>query len=122
MSQISLTWSKLTPLNKEQIDQLNNVAGVYRFSKKADDGQYYVFFVGSADNIGEKLTEHLSSNEKNEKLKNFLNQSGDFVFRYAIVEEKNIQQAIEKQMYKYYLPEYNLEEPESTLEIETNLN
>jgi excinuclease UvrABC nuclease subunit len=122
MSQISLTWSTLIALTDNNIETINNVAGVYRFSKKADDNQYYVFFVGSSDNIGATLKNHTLPSETNEKLRNFLNQGGDIVFRYAIVEEKNIQLAIEKQMYKYYLPECNLEEPQSTLEVEANLN
>lgn len=122
MSKIQLTWSKLIPLKNEEIEKLDDIGGVYRISKKADDGKYYVFFVGSADNLKEKLLTHLSDKETNSRLKNYLQQGKDFVFRYAVIKERNIQEGIEKQMYKRYLPEYNLEEPKSSLDIEANLN
>lgn len=122
MSKIQLTWSKLIPLKNEEIEKLDDIGGVYRISKKAEDGKYYVFFVGSADNLKENLLTHLSDKETNSRLKNYLQQGKDFVFRYAVIKERNIQEAIEKQMYKHYLPEYNLEEPKSSLDIEANLN
>lgn len=122
MSKIQLTWSKLIPLKNEEIEKLGDIGGVYRISKRADDGSYYVFFVGSADNIKERLLTHLSDGETNSRLKNYLQQTGDFVFRYAVIEERSIQEAVEKQMYKHYLPEYNLEEPKSPLALEANLN
>lgn len=122
MSKIFLTWSKLILLKKDEIEKLGDVGGVYRISKKSDDGKYYVFFVGSGENIKEKLLQHISGNEPNSKLNNFLKLGGDLVFRYAVIKDKSIQEAIEKQIYKTYLPEYNPEEPKSSLEIEANLN
>ncbi|MFH1990559.1 MAG: hypothetical protein ABIJ19_01765 [Patescibacteria group bacterium] len=122
MSKIQINWSKLIPLKKEEIEKIVASGGVYRISKKADDGKYYVFFIGHDENIKEKLLLHLSEEETNLRLKAFLKLGGDFKFRYAIVKEKNTQEAIEKQMYKIYLPEYNLEEPKSLLDIEANLN
>lgn len=122
MSKIQITWSKLIPFKKENIEKLNDVGGVYRISKKAEDGKYYVFYVGSADNLKEALLNHLSENETNTRLKDLLRLGDDFTFKYAVIPEKSIQKAIEKQMYKTYMPEYNLEEPKSPLEIEGNLS
>ncbi len=81
-----------------------------------------MFYVGSAENLKEKLTQHKEPQEKNQKLRAFLNQDGEFVFRYAELPDHDLQIAVEKQMYKYYLPECNLEEPKGTLEVEANLN
>lgn len=122
MAKIEITWSKLTPLTDKNLSKLGNLGGVYRLSKKADDEKYYVFFVGSAENIKEKLLLHKSDKETNTRLKEYLSREGDFRFRYAVVEDKSIQQAIEKQMYKHYIPEYNPEEPKSSIDIEANLN
>ena len=122
MSKIQITWSKLIPLEKEKIDEIGGVGGVYRISKKADDGNYYVFFVGSSEDIKEKLLSHRFEKETNLRLKSYLEQEADFVFRYAVIREKSTQEAIEKQMYKHYLPEFNIEEPKSSLDIEANLN
>jgi len=122
MAKMQIEWSKLIPLKKENIQELPTSGGVYRLSKKSEDGKYYVFFVGSAEDLKNKLLTHLSEKEPNVRLKQLLSQPGDFVFRYAIVAERSAQQAIEKQMYRHYIPEYNPEEPKSSLDIEANLN
>ncbi len=121
MDKLDLKWSKLLPLTKEEIDKLDsNIGGVYRFSQKKLDGKYYVFFVGSAGNLKEKLLGHLSNN--NLSVEKYIKQEGDFVFRYSIIESEDIRKAVEKQMYKHYAPEYNLEEPISPLSLIVNLN
>jgi hypothetical protein len=122
MSKIHIDWSKLIPLTEDSISKLDNNGGVYRISKKADDGKFYVFFVGSAENVKEKLLSHISDTEENLRLKNYINQGGDLSFRWAPISERNIQSAIEKQMYNLYLPSCNLEEPRSLLDVEANLN
>ena len=122
MARIEINWSKLIPLKEEDIKKIGAVSGVYRLSKKADDGKFYVFFVGSAESIGDALLDHISATESNTRLKQYLSNGGEFVFRYAVVQEKSVQGAIEKQMYRQYIPEYNPKEPESSLDIEANLN
>ena len=122
MAKIQIEWSKLTPLTKTNIAKLNGIGGVYRLSKKKEDGKFYVFFVGSAEDLKERLSKHLSENEENAKLQQYLKQEGDFAFKYAKITEASIRGAIEKQLYKYYLPELNNEEPKSALDIEANIN
>jgi len=122
MPSIKINWSKLIRFNKEEVEKLDIFGGVYRISKKAEDGKYYVFFVGSGEDIKQKLLSHLSDEEANTRLKNYLQQKSDFSFRYALVKERNMQEAVEKQMYKHYIPEYNPEEPKSSLDVEANLN
>ena len=122
MAKIEITWSKLIPLKKEYVEKLGDFGGVYRISKKSEDGKYYVSFVGSAENIKVKLLRHLSDEEPDTRFRQYLSQGGDFSFRYAQSSDKGVQQAIERQMYKHYIPEYNPEEPKSSLDIEANLN
>lgn len=122
MAKIQVVWSKLSPLTKSAIDKISNVSGVYRLSKKNEDGKFYVFYVGSAENIKEKLLYHLSEKEDNIQLKQYLSREGDFAFKYAEVKDKDIREGIEKQLYKHYLPELNNGEPKSTLEIEANIS
>lgn len=122
MPKIQITWSKLIQFDKESIEKLGDGGGVYRISKKAPDGKYYVFLVGSSENIKEKLLSHISDDEKNIDLKDFLLRGGDFSFKYAVIKEKDTREAVERQMYKRYVPEYNQEEPKSSLDIEANLN
>ena len=122
MSKIQLNWSKLIPFTEEEIKKLGVISGVYRLSKKADDEKYYVFYVGSTDDLKVRLLLLFKNDTENSKLNVFLKTGGEIRFRYAVVKEKNIQEAIEKAMFKTYLPEYNTEEPKSSLEIEANLN
>ena len=121
MPTIEINWSKLIPLNKENIEKLPNTGGVYRFSKKEKDGHYYVFFVGSSEDLKERLLSCISDKETNTGLRGYLSLGGDFSFRYALVNDKKQQEAIERQMYKHYAPEYNLVEPQCSLDVEANL-
>ena len=69
MPTVPINWSRLLPFNKAEIEKLGNISGVYRLSKKADDGKYYVFFIGSAENIKEKFLLHLSNKESDIRLR-----------------------------------------------------
>lgn len=122
MAKIQISWSKLLPFNDTQINKLGDVSGVYRLSKKEADGKFYVFFVGSAENIKTKLLHHLTPAEENLRLKAFLQLGSDYSFRYADIPDKGTREAIEKQLYKHYLPPANTEEPLSDLDIEANIN
>jgi hypothetical protein len=112
-----LQWSILIdlPTKSEEINMLDvDGEGVFRISKKENDGQFYVIYIGSATSIKEELL-RLSKDS-------FLNQGGEFSFRYALVSGESTRKAIEKQMYKYYAPMYNNTEPESSVVINANLN
>ena len=119
MQKIEITWSKLLPLKHDELEKLETFSGVYRLSKKKDDGKYYVFFVGSGEDVKEKLLSHIST--ETDRIKAYIAQD-DCSFRYARVPDKGIREAIEKQLYKHYLPELNSDEPKSSLDIEANLN
>ncbi len=119
MPKIEIVWSKLLPLKNDEINKLEKFSGVYRLSKKKDDSKYYVFFVGSAEDIKEKLLSHISTDT--DRVKAHIAQE-DCSFRYARVTDKGIREAIERQLYRHYLPELNPEEPKSSLDIEANLN
>jgi len=117
---IILKWSQLIPFTFDEVSKLaiNGVAGVYRISKKEPDGKFYVVFIGSTVDLDKELLE-LISNKNN----NFLKQDGEFSFRYAPVDKgEETRKAIEKQMYKQYVPKYNTKEPISSLDVKVNLN
>lgn len=117
-----LTWTKLAPLSGQSISNLPaGTSGVYRLSYKADDGNYYVFYVGKAEDIKARLTEHSSTSEQNVCIKNY-RASKLCYFRYAIVSKDYIRAAAERQMYKHYQPECNTQEPEASDEVRVNLN
>ncbi|MDD5738812.1 MAG: hypothetical protein PHY72_02730 [Candidatus Pacebacteria bacterium] len=113
---INLVWSTLVPLTPEGMDRLNGIVeGVFRISKKESDGKFYVIFIGSATDIKNELSLLLSKEDS------FLKQ-GEFSFRYAPIKGDEKRKAVEKQMYKQYVPQYNPKEPISPLEVKVNLN
>lgn len=121
MENWALTWTKLTELTETSIKTIaDNLPGVYRLSYKADDGNYYIFYVGQAEDLKKRLLEHLSSSENNACIRNYLNTKTCF-FRYAKVTKSNIRNAAERQMYKQYEPSCNEKEPEGSDDIKVNL-
>ena len=121
MENWTLTWTKLTPLEKKSVEALpNDLPGVYRLSYKAEDGNYYVFYVGKAEDINVRLSQHLSPNEDNVCIKNYISTKSCF-FRYAKITESYIRDAAEKQMYKQYEPTCNDKEPEGRDDVKVNL-
>lgn len=123
MENWTLKWSRLLPLQTTEINNIpTGLSGVYRLSKKAADEKYYVFYVGKAADIKNRFLEHLSESETNAGLKQKLKSPGDVAFRYAVVTKEEIRSAAERQMYKYYAPECNIQEPEGSSDIQVNLN
>ncbi|OFX11240.1 MAG: hypothetical protein A3G22_05950 [Alphaproteobacteria bacterium RIFCSPLOWO2_12_FULL_40_11] len=121
MESWTLTWTKLTGLSNSSVTALaGNLAGVYRFSYLAEDGNYYIFYVGQTEDIKKRLLEHLSSSETNVCIKNYLSSKKCF-FRYAKITKDYIRNAAEKQMYKQYEPSCNEKEPSGRDDVKVNL-
>ncbi len=121
MENWKLIWTKLTAVSETAAKAIgDNLAGVYRLSYLADDGSYYIFYVGQSEDIKKRLLEHLSSNEKNVCIKNYLTTKKCF-FRYAKITKAYIRDAAEKQMYKQYEPSCNEKEPAGRDDVRVNL-
>lgn len=121
MENWTLTWTKLTGLKETFVKALaDNLPGVYRLSYEAEDGNYYVFYIGKAEDIKKRLLEHLSSGEKNVCIRNYLSTKNCF-FRYAKITKSYIRDAAERQMYKQYEPSCNENEPEGRDDVKVNL-
>lgn len=121
MESWKLTWTKLTGLKESSVKALpGDLPGVYRLSYESEDGNYYVFYVGKAENIKGRLLEHLSSSEENVCIRNYLATKNCF-FRYAKITKSYIRDAAERQMYKQYESSCNENEPEGRDDIKVNL-
>lgn len=121
MENWKLIWTKLTAASEITAKTIgDNLAGVYRLSYLADDGSYYIFYVGQSEDIKKRLLEHLSSNEKNVCIKNYLTTKKCF-FRYAKITKAYIRDAAERQMYKQYEPSCNEKEPNGRDDVKVNL-
>ena len=122
MENWKLIWTKLTPASDIAVKAIgDNLAGVYRLSYLADDDSYYIFYVDQSEDIKKRLLEHLSSNEKNVCIKNYLTTKKCF-FRYAKITKAYIRDAAEKQMYKQYEPSCNEKEPDGRDDVRVNLS
>lgn len=121
MENWTLTWTRLAAASEININAIGeDLAGVYRLSYLADNGDYYVFYVGQSENIKKRLLEHLSSKEENVCMRNYLTTKKCF-FRYAKVTKSYIRDAAEKQMYKRYEPSCNELEPTGRNDVKVNL-
>lgn len=117
MDNYVLTWSRLieiSPLtNLLSPDLLPELSGVYRLSYKSSDGNIYVFYVGQAENIKERIGEHFSQTENNLCVREKLTKYTCYV-RYARVDNSNVKNGAEKYLYRHYSPSCNLAEPEGS--------
>lgn len=122
MENWTLTWTRLTGLSKSSVEALaNNLPGVYRLSyKKAEDGNYYIFYIGQSEDIKQRLLEHLSLGEENVCIRNYI-ASKDCFFRYAKITQSYIRDAAERQVYKQYEPSCNEKEPKGRDDVKVNL-
>lgn len=123
MENWTLTWTKLNKLDEGNINSMpDNLPGVYRLSYKGKDGSYYVFYVGQARDIKERLSEHLSEAEDNVCIKIYLSKEECF-FKYAKISREDLRNTAERQMYRHYEPVCNIKEPEEGGEnFQFNLN
>ncbi len=121
MENWTLTWTKLTKLNEPLIKDLEDeIPGVYRLSYKATDGNYYIFYVGQADNIKQRLLQHISSYETSECIKDYFRTKECF-FRYAKITKDYVRDATERKVYGEYGPKCNYQEPQGRSDININL-
>jgi len=121
MENWTLTWTKLAEFNKNSVEAMeDNLPGVYRLSYEGEDGNRYIFYVDQAEDIKKRLLEHLSENELNVCIKNYLSAKKCF-FRYAKITEADIRDATEKQVFKHYEPSCNGAEPKGRDDIKINL-
>ncbi len=94
-------------------------AGIYLLWVKLKTGKWRCFYVGQAENLEERLLDHLSGDEENKCIKNNVS---NYVcgFEYAKVSKQSDRDGIEKYLYDYYKPECNKVDPGGK-PIEVNL-
>lgn len=96
-----------------------NHSGVYIILVKLQGGNWRYIYVGQAADLQQRLSSHLSDNESNDCLKNFVN---NYVcgFYYAKVGTQQDRDNVEASLYRYCNPNCNINEPSGEL-IQINL-
>lgn len=110
MENWTLTWSRLTAITSLTSILIPNFTGVYRLSYRSGDGKIYVFYVGQADDLRARITQHLSQNEGNPCIRKMLTSYTCYI-RYARVSERRVRDGAERFLYRHFSPSCNTVEP-----------
>ena|SRR3989337_2192863 len=102
-----ITWSSRIGYENTNKAKVPSIAGVYEIQgRKTTDGGYTRRFVGTADNLQQIYAKHLSDNEANEKLREFLKEKKSF-FRYVTSDGESTRKDLEKGLYFKYKHSFN---------------
>ena len=102
-----ITWSNRVAFQNTHTSVIPEKPGVYEIQgRKKADGGYTRRYVGMAENLRQVYSEHLSDNEPNEKLKNFLKEKKAF-FRYVTSDAEPTRKDLEKGLYFKHKHSFN---------------
>jgi len=99
---LKITWSEKVEYVTNNADSIPSAGGVYEIlGRKKTDGGYTRRYVGISDNLKEAYAKHFSTEESNEKLRQFLKEKKSF-FRYIKINSDQIRMDLEKGLYSKY--------------------
>lgn len=101
---MQLKWTERISLTQSGVDRIKAIAGVYRLINysRADD-KYYVYYVGQADDLNNRLSQHLSGNETNECCQKYLDNYTCY-FRAAAISGQADRDGAEVALYNKFEP------------------
>ncbi len=87
-----------------RVNRIKAIAGVYRLINysRADD-KYYVYYVGQADDLNNRLSQHLSGNETNKCCQKYLDNYTCY-FRAAAISRQADRDRAEVALYNKFEP------------------
>ena len=102
---MEITWTKRIILDEDGVSGINQIAGVYRLIYYDSEAEkYYVYYVGQASDLNDRLSKHLPGNEVNvccnKHLKNY-----DCYFRAAAISKQSDRDGAEVALYNKYKPD-----------------
>lgn len=102
---MQVTWTELIPLDQAGVNRIkDNVSGVYRISHyDQNKNSYYVHYVGQAENLKERLGQHLAGSETNSCCNSFL-KSHKCYFRACSISTQSGRDGAEVALYEKYQP------------------
>jgi len=101
---MQLNWTDRKEIKEENIINIKKTSGVYRliyFSPIKND--YYIYYVGQAEDLNKRISEHLLGQETNSCCVKYLKNYTCY-FRVAEVEKKEDRDAIEVTLYAHFKP------------------
>lgn len=99
---MTLNWTKRIPLTETGVRTIKAVAGVYRLiHHDSGAGKYYVHYVGQAENLNERLSQHLDGSETNNCCQRYLDRYKCY-FRAAAVPRQADRDGAEVALYEHF--------------------
>jgi excinuclease UvrABC nuclease subunit len=118
-SSVVLKWSKYVTCSKEKIDsRVPSRSGVYKLAQSSGAGKMKVFFVGQAEDLGQRVSNHLDASEPNASIKRTMAKSKCKV-AFATLASPKQRDGVERALYDYYAPACNSKAP-AGVAIEAN--
>ena len=113
-----INWQQTDPLRQSAASVLYPIhqAGVYLYTT-IDKKPIYV---GQAEDLEKRFNEHLSDNEPNKSLLNFLRTQPACLY-YAVEENEDYKNGMELFLFNYLSPLFNNQTPSAKREISVNL-
>ena len=112
---MELEWLGKFQYNETKVKELvSESSGNYMISVKRNNGKYRSIYVGQAENLQERLLEHLHDSETNDCLKNHVNDH-DVYFRFCYVSGQSDRDDVERTLHKKYPCECNDVEPSGSV-------
>lgn len=99
---MQLEWTGLISLTETGISKITEVAGVYRLSYlNQEDNTCYVYYVGQAENLNSRLTQHLLGNDTNPCCNKYLENYRCY-FRAAALSTQPERDGAEVALYEHF--------------------
>lgn len=111
---MEILWSNFHKLTSDNVKHsVPQDSGVYLLWVKLSNDKWRCYYVGQADNLQERLLQHLSHSEKNNCIKTNVR---DYIsgYEYAKVSKQSDRDGIEKFLYNHYKPDCNETDPGGT--------
>lgn len=101
---MKITWSEFKELTELGLKDVPNNPGVYLLWVKLENGNWRCYYIGQAQYLGNRLSQHLSKDEENLCVKNHISKHTNG-FEYAVVANQSERDGIERYLYDHFKPE-----------------
>ena len=105
-------WTNLIKLDSAGVLRIKDISGVYRLSYFSPVNQkYYVYYVGQATDLNDRLGDHLPDNEEDRCCQRYLDKY-DCFFRAAAVSRQDNRDGIEATLFDHFEPNCSERKPD----------
>ena len=101
---MQLNWTERIPLTKSGVSRIKAVAGVYRLIyHNVQKDKYHIYYVGQAEDLNERLGQHLPDTETSKCCKGYLDGYTCYL-RAAAISRQTDRDGAEVALYNHFKP------------------